>query len=339
MPKKPKIFLSHAAVDADLAEAFETLLSKATGISSADIFCSSLEGQGVPKGKDFVNFIRSEVKEAEAVVALITPAYLDSAFCMAELGAAWVLGTHRFPVIVPPIGFDAVNATQLGLTSVKIDNKDALSQMLEDLNNAIAVGLPNIGIRRRGLTSFHKTWLKLSAKIAGPQRIAYSVHKMLQEECDALTAQISEADDQISQLEEINTKLRAVKNKEAVAQIDTNYQNDDLECQFTELIDEVRYLQDDLGGPAVLEHAIMDHYGRAGKIDFAAYDTEYDTAVKHGVFDPESNSLTWSNNDLSALAQALDALHSFLQENQTADFLSNDDRRGPEDARFWRNRL
>lgn len=336
---KSRIFLSHAAVDSDLAEAFESLLSKATGIPSSHIFCSSLEGQGVPKGKDFVSYIRSEVEKAEAVVALITPAYLDSAFCMAELGAAWALGTHRFPVIVPPVGFDAVNATQLGLTAVKIDNQNALSQMLEDLNKAIQIELPKDGIRRRGLAGFNSAWPQLSAKIAKPQRIAREVYEALQKECEHLKEQVSEADEQIEVLEEINVKLRAQKDKAAVEQIDAEYQNVDLHDAFVSLIDNVLIMQQDLGGPAVLRHAIMDHYDRSGKIDWDSYEDQFDTAVKHGVFDPDTLDLIWTSEDLSALARALDALDKFLQEHPSAHFLTEDDLRGPADLRFWRKRF
>ena len=41
--------------DAELVEAFETLLCKMTGLASSHVFCSSLEGQGVPKGSNFVD--------------------------------------------------------------------------------------------------------------------------------------------------------------------------------------------------------------------------------------------------------------------------------------------
>jgi len=339
VPSEPKVFLSHAAADIELIEVFETLLSKAVGIPSSRIFCSSLEGQGVPKGQDFVAYIRGEVEKADVVVALITPAYLDSAFCMAELGAAWVLGTHRFPIVVPPIGFDAVNATQLGLTAVKLDNQDSLSQMLEDLNNALDIELPKDGVRRRALKGFQKAWEELRSRIAGPQRVAHHVHAALQDECRHLRDQVTEADEQIERLEEINEKLRAAKDREAVAEIDAEYVEGNLEDTFKELIESVTELQDDLGGPAVLEHAIMDHFDRAGKIDWTSYEDQFDIAVKYGVYDPDTNSIMWGNEDLAALSKALDALQSFLQENHNASFLTKDDRRGPEDLRFWQKRL
>ena len=43
MPSEVRLFLSHAAADKPLVDAFENLLSKATGTLSQNIFCSSLD--------------------------------------------------------------------------------------------------------------------------------------------------------------------------------------------------------------------------------------------------------------------------------------------------------
>ncbi|MGO7821260.1 toll/interleukin-1 receptor domain-containing protein, partial [Rhizobium ruizarguesonis] len=152
------IFLSHANADIELVEAFETLLSKALNITSANIFCSSLEGQGVKKGADFVDAIKGKATEAKAVVALLSPAYLESPFCLAELGAAWALNTHRFPIVVPPNTFEVMKATLLGVVGVKIDQQEALTQLLEDIGEALSLPAPTAGVRARAIRDFFKAW-------------------------------------------------------------------------------------------------------------------------------------------------------------------------------------
>lgn len=59
---------------------------------------------------NFVDDIKGKAIEAKAVVALISPAYMESAFCLTELGVDYVLKADRFPLVVPPNTF-AVRGT------------------------------------------------------------------------------------------------------------------------------------------------------------------------------------------------------------------------------------
>lgn len=333
-----RLFLSHATTDRELVEAFENLLSKVTGTTSSDIFVSSLEGQGVPKGGNFVDDIRQEVTDADAVIALISPAYLDSPFCMAELGAAWALGTKRFPVVVPPATFADVDATQLGLTAIALSDSDQLDQMMADLNDAIGTKPPKSGIRRRALANFERSWPELATKIGSPQRIAKSIYQETLERVEELEKELADADTEIRQNEEMIERLREAKDRTEVVEIDHEFAKQDLAEEFKRLINNVTELSEDLGGKAVLLYAIMDHYGRAGVIDWENRGDEFERAIQHSVLDPDSNELAWGAPDLRKLAQRLNALEEFLGENDDAAFLTEDDKRGPEDRRFWSGR-
>jgi len=46
-----RIFISHAVADKKLAEAFTKFLKEAIGVPAADIFCSSVDGHGIPTGE------------------------------------------------------------------------------------------------------------------------------------------------------------------------------------------------------------------------------------------------------------------------------------------------
>lgn len=156
MVSKTEIFLSHAKADENLIERFEIFLSRATSTQSSNIFCTSLEGQGVPKGKNFVDHIRSKVAEAKVVIAFITPNYLRSPFCMAELGAVWALGRDHFPIVVPPLDFDVLNATQLGVVGVKLDDQSALLQMCEDICDVLGeTGRVKAGLATKAITTLY----------------------------------------------------------------------------------------------------------------------------------------------------------------------------------------
>jgi TIR domain-containing protein len=87
----PGIFVSHATRDRELVEAVVELLQLGSGVPTEQIFYSSGAGTGVPAGARFNSYIRSKVEESSLVIAIISPAFQESAFSIAEVGAAWVL--------------------------------------------------------------------------------------------------------------------------------------------------------------------------------------------------------------------------------------------------------
>jgi len=49
-----KVFISHSVKDKELANAMVDLLQTGIGINTNDIFCSSVEGLGIPGGANFI---------------------------------------------------------------------------------------------------------------------------------------------------------------------------------------------------------------------------------------------------------------------------------------------
>ena len=85
-----KIFLSHAHADIALVERFVDFLKLGLDISRQDIYCSSLGT--VPTGQNFIENIQQNVSGCKLVILLITESFLQSKFCLCEVGAAWALG-------------------------------------------------------------------------------------------------------------------------------------------------------------------------------------------------------------------------------------------------------
>ena len=84
-----KIFISHSSKD-DIVPLFVDYLIS-IGIPNKNIFCSSLEGNGVKNGERINDTIRSELQNASMVIYLITSNFLKSTYCTQELGASWLL--------------------------------------------------------------------------------------------------------------------------------------------------------------------------------------------------------------------------------------------------------
>ncbi len=103
MSDSSRVFITHSSLDQPLAEALVEALRLGANVPEDRIFCSSVEGPGIPTGAEFLDYIREQLQNTDLVVPLITSAYLDSTFCAYELGAAWVLEVAMFPLAVPPV--------------------------------------------------------------------------------------------------------------------------------------------------------------------------------------------------------------------------------------------
>lgn len=84
--QKDKVFISHSSKDEEfvvkLAQLFELL-----GVAHNNIFCSSIEGQGVKHGKKIEEAVRNEIIEDKVLSYIISKNFLNSNYCLNELGA------------------------------------------------------------------------------------------------------------------------------------------------------------------------------------------------------------------------------------------------------------
>jgi len=139
---QPAIFISHAVADKKLAIKFTLFLKEAIGVPEAEIFCSSVPGHGIPQGEDFNAYIKDQIQEPKLVILLMTPAYMESWFCLMELGAAWAKSSKTLPVVVPPTDFNAVNSTLGTKQAWRIDShgglidlRDLVRKQVQDLES------------------------------------------------------------------------------------------------------------------------------------------------------------------------------------------------------------
>lgn len=120
------IFISHVVADKALADKFVAFLKEAIGVPAKSIFCSSIDGQNIPLGDDFNEYMKKQIQKPKLVILLMTPRYMESWFCLMELGATWAQSLKALPVVVPPIQFDVISST-LGLKQGwSIDNNAKL---------------------------------------------------------------------------------------------------------------------------------------------------------------------------------------------------------------------
>ncbi len=127
------IFISHSTKNGELVEQFVEFLKLGMGIENSRIFCTSENGT-LPTGRHFVEIIKREVQKREMVIALITPEYLKSRFCMMELGAAWVVAQYLCPILAGRVDYKDLDDTPLaGMQMRKIDSEDDLCAVYDEM--------------------------------------------------------------------------------------------------------------------------------------------------------------------------------------------------------------
>lgn len=136
-----EIFISHSSRDKDIVDAFVNLLQTGGNISSEKIFCSSLEGMGIPVGENFVQFIKDKLSNSKVVVCIITQNYISSQFCMAELGATWMLSHNIVPIVVPPLTYNDVKGILTGTQIFSINQKADLNNFLTVLKDILSIDI------------------------------------------------------------------------------------------------------------------------------------------------------------------------------------------------------
>lgn len=100
----PRVFISHAHADAALARALVELMKEQYSVSVDDLCCTSVEPHGLHPGSRTSSQLRSALRNAQAVIGLMTQAGLQSSWVLFELGASWGLGKSTYPLLagVPP---------------------------------------------------------------------------------------------------------------------------------------------------------------------------------------------------------------------------------------------
>lgn len=146
------VFLSHASADRVLVDEIADLLQLGSQVPKERLFYTSGAGTGVPTGTPFNTYINERVREAAIVLTILTPAFQESAFCMAEAGAAWALHSNFFPVAVPTLNRSQLTGVFHGAQVRYLDDSEALGELHDRVCKAL------------GLTTNTEAWERYRAR-------------------------------------------------------------------------------------------------------------------------------------------------------------------------------
>ncbi len=128
-----RLFISHSTNDKAEVEQLIDFLVLGMGVARSDIFCTSQNGT-FSAGEHFMEKIKEKLKDCQKVICFITPYYLKSISCVAEMGAAWCMTGKIIPLIAPPLRYCDLNDTPLmGLQMLRRDSKEDMMNLYEEL--------------------------------------------------------------------------------------------------------------------------------------------------------------------------------------------------------------
>ena len=316
MTPASRIFISHNTADSLLAEALVDLLVNGLGLAAEQIFCSSVEGHTIPTGTEFKEFMRTQLTSGAAVVALISPGYLENIWCVCELGATWVLTKEFYPILVPPLGYSNLPSFLAGTQALLLENESHLDRLSDGLPKLFDKSC-NIAKWNTKKKAFAKHLPELLQNASGPTRLTLAEVNSLQKSLQDYEKYVEELTLKIEQLTtqyEIVSKLKDRKEVENAVQI-LSGESDQFDKIVAEANSEIRKLRN-----ATKEALFYWYRGEAfipGR-DWSSDDVE--PAVESGELTHDSNNLGtfYPNPEKPRVAKAMATLESLRLFAQAA---------------------
>lgn len=210
-----KIFISHATPDADLAEKLMDFLQGQYDLKRDDFFMSSDEEfQG---GDDWISIIQTEMQNAKIILPVITPDFLESHFCLCELGAAWINKKSLLPVTLHPENQQALDRTPYRATVqvIPLNSVDNIARIGESFAAKGEFPRPNmVRFTKRAETLYENTITEHSERIKNRKEFTEEEVNSLRLDLEEAKLAYEEADDKVLELEKEVTEIRKLKNAE-----------------------------------------------------------------------------------------------------------------------------
>ena len=139
--KPHKVFISHKNEDKAYADALINMINFIIGADGDKIFCSSVPGYGIKQSHDIMDELKAQFENYEIFMIIIhSPRYYQSAVCLNEMGASWVMGTRFCSFLTTDCKTEHMRGV---INKEKIfidpnDDQDMLEAHLNDFKNDLA---------------------------------------------------------------------------------------------------------------------------------------------------------------------------------------------------------
>jgi len=139
---KPRLFISHATSDGEFADAVKSEIEKVFA-NGVDVFCTSSPGAIAP-GADWLSEIESRLKDAQAVIAIVTPVSIERPWLWFEVGASWGRGRDGevsiYPLCAPEVDLSSLPAPLDRLQALSMGRAQDLKMLFQALIQQFGFG-------------------------------------------------------------------------------------------------------------------------------------------------------------------------------------------------------
>src|SRR5258705_6503091 len=135
----PAIFISHSSLDQQIANDIKTALDR---FGFEQVFLDFDKVTGIDAGENWEKRLYEELSRCHAVILVLTPNWLASKWCFAELTQARALGKVILPIVCKPLGERVVlpEIQSVDLLDWNADGLDKLERRLRAITNELARG-------------------------------------------------------------------------------------------------------------------------------------------------------------------------------------------------------
>jgi hypothetical protein len=300
-----RLFISHAVADKELVDAVITLLEMGAGISTQDIFCTSFDEQGIPAGADFAPYMRERLEKAEVILAIVTPQYYDSPFCLCETGGAWATQKKFVPLLVEPVGYSDLRGALYGKQGLLITDSGKLDALRDELS-MLSKGKTTRWNRKK--EEFLKALPALLKKTKPVTTLRGADANKLRVELKTAKAEAEELDKQNEQLQKQIDELEKVKDAAAVKKIQKKFSTEDenFEALVKVAKSAIRKLPR-IAREAMLFHVRKDYFNP----DSLEWGDEVSDAIQRNFLTDDDETVSL-NDDHPITEQALDSFRHLL---------------------------
>lgn len=145
--KNPLLFISHSSANENVATNLVQLL-RTLGFNNKNLFCSSVPGYDIKEGEDIYDTLASKFQDYNIfVIFLLSSEYYQSAACLNEMGATWVLKANYSTIVCPGFSIPeikgAINPSKM---AVVLEDNKRVNGKLNNLKDRLIdfFGLPEV---------------------------------------------------------------------------------------------------------------------------------------------------------------------------------------------------
>jgi hypothetical protein len=132
----PRLFISHRHKDEEVVSALVDVLRSAFVVNQADIRCTSVRPYRLPVGERTPDRLKRELKDAQAVIGILTPDTRESSYVLFELGGAWAQNILTCPMLARGASIADIPDPIRDINPLSLEDERDCQQFLDDLEDA-----------------------------------------------------------------------------------------------------------------------------------------------------------------------------------------------------------